>query len=281
MKTTFYFAALAVLLAGCYHENGKTADSSAAESAAESGGESAAAPGDIVATVNGAPIPKARIEVYASAGGGRDTEAVVENMITSELLAQEARKAGMDKEPEISEQLAVAEQTVLGRAYTQKFLAESPVDEEAVRARYDELKTRSEKQSEYRTSHILLEDEARAKELHAEIAADGGKFAALAQEHSIDSGSSGQGGDLGWVNPDALVPEYGAALAATEPGNLAAEPVKTQFGWHIIYVAEKRPVAVPDLNDDLRARLRQAVRAETFARHIEELRGKASIVKNL
>ena len=266
MKKTILAAA--IMLAGCYDNGDKTA-----KSAALSAEETAA-------TVNGIQIPKARIKIYATAGGGTSNETVVENMITSELLAQEAKKSGMDKDPEILEQLAVAEQTVLGRAYTQKFLGENPVSEEVLQARYAELQEQYKGQSEYRSFHILVEDEALAIKLHGEIKADGKKFAGLAEKHSIDAGSGAQGGDLGWVNPASLVPEYGAALAATPPGRLVEAPVKTQYGWHIIYVDDSRPVSVPALSDEMRQRLRQSVQAEQFSKYIEELRGKAEITKN-
>lgn len=270
MKKTTFIAALLVMLAGCYDDK-KTAQSDKTEIPAD----------EIAATVNGVPIPKSRIVAYAAVGGGGgDAAAVVDNMITSELLTQAARKAGLDKDAEVAEQLAVAEQTVLGRAYTQKYLGENPVTEEVLTERYTELRKQYEGQSEYRSSHILVEDEALAKKLHAEISADSGKLAALAKKHSLDAGSGAQGGDLGWTNPGALVPEYGAALATTPPGKLAEAPIKTQYGWHVIYVAEKRPITVPALTDEMRARLRQAVRAEKFSKYIEELRGKASITKN-
>ncbi len=274
MKKTILAAALLVMLPGCGDGNKSNGGGAAQTAKTELPAD------EIAATVNGIPIPKTRIKIYASAGGGGNTAAVIDNMITSELLAQEAKKAGLDKDSEIAEQLAVAEQTVLGRAYTQKFLGENPPAEEVLAARYAELRTQYEGKSEYRSSHILVEDETLAKKLHTEISADGGKFAALAKKHSVDAGSGAQGGDLGWTDPGSLVPEYGAAMAATAPGKLAEAPVKTQYGWHIIYVAEKRPISVPALDDAMRARLRQALRAEKFSEHITELRGKASIVQN-
>lgn len=266
MKKTLFLAAV-IVLAGC-----------------ESGAEKSSArrdisPEDTAATVNGVPIPKERIQIYATAGGGTSNAEVIENMITSELLAQEAKKAGMLEDPEVIEQLAVAEQTVLGRAFTQKFLGDNPVSDEDLQARYTKLQEEYREQYEYRSSHILVEDAELAQKLHGEIRAAPEKFAELAKEHSIDAGSGEQGGDLGWVSPATLVPEYGAALKDTPPGHLTGLPVKTQYGWHIIYVADKRPVTVPPLGDEMRQRIRQSVQAEKFSAYIEELRGKAQITR--
>ncbi|MGI9306356.1 MAG: peptidylprolyl isomerase [Gammaproteobacteria bacterium] len=275
MKQTTFFAVLAcffALLAGC----GESEEAKTAEKSAENGA-AASADAEVAASVNGEPIPESRVSIYTSGGAKRD--AAIDNLITSELIAQAAKKAGMHEKPEIAEQLAVAEQTVLGRAYAEEFFGKAALDESKVQARYDELLAQFDKSYEYQSSHILVKDEAQAKDLYAQVSEDPEKFAALAQEHSLDTGSGAQGGALGWVGVDALVPEYGAALTATEPGNLADAPVKTQYGWHIIYVAEKRPIAVPDLDESMRQRLRQAIQAEEFSLHIEELRKKAEITR--
>ena len=268
-------AAAALALAGCNHDAPKT---DAAETSA-SGETAAAVDGDIVATVNGTPIPSRRLEVYSPPGQNVNTAEVVENMITSELIYQAARAAKMHERPDVAEQLAVAEQTVLGRAYTQDFLANHSVSEEDVQARYAELQADLSGGNEYRSAHILVDDEALANDLHSQIVADGDKFAELAKEHSKDTGSATQGGDLGWLEPRVLVPEFASAMEAAEVGSLTA-PVQTQYGWHIIRVDEKRPLSAPALNDELRARIEQAARAELFSKRIAELRDKADIVRN-
>lgn len=268
-KTTILI--LSLFAAGCFHDSAKT----------EEGAEVAQTPGTgaVVAVVNGAEIHESRISAYAPVSGGQDRDAILENVITGELITQEARKAEIHLRPEILEQLQIAEQTVLGRAYTQQFIEDNAVPEETVAARYEELKSELSGRSEYRTAHILVSDETLARDLHAQISADGGKFAELAKEHSQDPGSAARGGELGWTDASALVPEYAAAMEQTAPGSLAAAPVQTQFGWHIIRVDEKRPVAPPPLNDELRHNIEQSVRAELFSVHLEELRAAADIVR--
>ena len=269
MKKTAILA-LSIFAGGCFHDAARQAE-----------GESDAAPapaaGEIVAVVNGMEIPEMRVDAYAPFSGGQSREAVLDNVIVSEIIAQAALAAEMHLRPDIAGQMQVAEQTVLGRAYAQEFLLQNTVTAEAVSLRYEELKSEFAGHSEYRTAHILVEDESLAQELHARIAADGGLFSELAREHSKDSGSAENDGDLGWADPRALVPEYAAEIERTEPGALAAAPVKTQFGWHIIRVDEKRPLSPPPLDDNLRADIEQAARAELFSAHLEELRAAADI----
>jgi foldase protein PrsA len=111
-------------------------------------------------------------------------------------------------------------------------LKDVEVTEEEIQQRYDEY------QPEIRASHILVEEEAKAKELKEEI--DGGAdFAELAKEHSTDPGSGEKGGDLGFFGSGAMVPEFEEAAYALDV-NEVSEPVQTQHGWHIIKVTEKK-----------------------------------------
>lgn len=267
MKKTAVFV-LSLMAAGCFHD-----------AAQEETAEAASDAGAIVAEVNGVQIPETRVRIYAPAAAGQDRDTIVDNIIAGEIIAQAARAAGMHLRPETAEELQVAEQTVLGRAYTRDFIDKTPVSAETVSLRYEELTSEFAGRHEYRTAHILVEDEALAQDLHSQLAADGGKFAALAREHSRDPGSAAQGGELGWTDSRALVPEYAAAMEATAPGELAAAPVRTQFGWHIIRVEEKRPLTPPPMNDELRHNIEQSVRAELFSAHLQELRAAADIVR--
>ncbi|MGU9951699.1 MAG: peptidylprolyl isomerase [Gammaproteobacteria bacterium WSBS_2016_MAG_OTU1] len=277
--TTTLFIAMFLLLAGCKDGGTQTAASSSSDSSAQTSSEGK---GDVIATVNDTKIHAIRISIYTPATAGQNISPaeIVENIITSELISQAALSNNMHQDPTISEQLAIAEQTVLGRAYTQNFLEEHPVDEQTVLARYEELKTEFANGHEYLSAHILVQDEALATDLHAQITADGKKFAELATKHSIDTGSAAQGGSLGWLESRVLVKEYADALESSEAGTLVPQPVQTQYGFHIIRVDEKRPLTVPELNDELRNRIEQTVRAEKFTTHLDELRTNATIVRN-
>lgn len=231
--------------------------------------------GEVVATVNGKGIPAARLNVYAQPG--QNPLEVINNIIASELIEQAARKLNLHEEDVITQQLKVAEQTVLGRAYTQKFIAENPVSDELIEERYKEFKTEYDGRAEYRASHILVEDKELADKIQSDVAVDGEKFAELAREHSQDPGSAANGGDLGWADPRDFVPEFGTAITLTEPGSLAEAPVQTQFGWHVIRVEEKRVLPIPDLNAEMRQSIQQSEHARMFSDHIKVLREQADI----
>ena len=281
MKKTLFIILFATLLAGCFDKDKPQTSGDVANNNEDTAYSSATSDttDDIIATVNGRKIPKARIKVYAPIANEQDPEVIIDNIITSELISQEAIKEEMNKQPDIAQQIEVAVQTVLGRAYAQKFIGNNPVDNAAIQARYEELKKSFTGSFEYETAHILVAEKAQADELHAQIVADGSRFADLAQEHSLDTGSAGFGGALGWTAPQALVPEYAQAMQQTEPENLVPAPVKTQFGWHIIRVDNKRPLTTPALSDELRQQLTQTIQAEKFSQHLEELRKSSEIVR--
>lgn len=235
-----------------------------------------------IATVNGVDIPESRIALYAQ--GEQITDAnrdvIIQNMITSELIAQAAKEAGIDDRAEVREQLAIAEQTVLGRVYVGEFFSENPIDDDRIEARYEELAEQAKSSQEYDAAHILVEDEGTAKQLLAQLneADDAAQtFAQLARENSKDPGSAANGGKLGWVAPQSLVPEFAAAMQQLDGGALSAAPVKTSFGWHIIRVDARREAQVPPLTPQLRQRIEQGERADLFSKHIEELRAAADI----
>jgi len=95
-----------------------------------------------------------------------------------------------------------------------------------------------------KAAHILVENEDQAKEIQAKVNA-GENFAELAKAYSIDPGSKDQGGDLGWFEAGMMVPEFSAAASALKPGETSKEPVKSQFGYHIIKLEETRDVPPP------------------------------------
>lgn len=246
-----------------------------------SGGFASAQEG-VVAVVNGVTIPSARLLAYV---GGREIPAneqqtVVDNIIISELIAQAAREKGLDQSDAVRQQLAVAEYSVLGQAYVSDFFNNNPVEEERIKARYEELAEQAEGKEEYNVAHILVQDEALAGDLLGQLESNPGVFAELAKEHSQDPGSAENGGVLGWVVPQALVPPFAGAMQALKDGEFTAAPVQTDFGWHIIRVDGRRPLTVPPLNDDLRLRIQQEESALLLNEHLQEMREGAEVKLN-
>lgn len=277
-KTLIIVAALALAAAGCGRDDNETAKAKSTNGdAAATTSAAAADDGKAVAVVNGVSIPESRITSYAAVAAGQLQDgqrvAIIENMINSELIAQQAAKDGMREE--LRQQIIIAEQTVLGRAYITKFLADNPVSDDDITALYDSLTQGNA--SEYNTAHILVDNEAQANALLAQVLAAPDTFGDLAAGNSKDPGSAQNGGDIGWVSPGGLVPPFAEAMAKTAKGKIHPEVVKTDFGWHIILVKDIRDATLPPLDDQLRGQLRQQAQAQKITEHLKALADSAKI----
>jgi peptidyl-prolyl cis-trans isomerase C len=181
----------------------------------------------------------------------------------------------MDKLPEVTERLEMVRQSVLANAYVQDFIKTHPVTDEALKAEYDRIKA-TVTGKEYKARHILVEKEAEAKDIIAKLKKDVAAFGKLAQEKSKDPGSKTRGGDLGWFDPGRMVPEFGAALGKLEKGQFTQEPVKSQFGYHVILLEDTRPIEAPPL-DQVKPNLTQQLQQQNLKKQLDDLKSKAKI----
>jgi len=237
-----------------------------------------------VATVNGAVIGKNRVDmlVKQGAGSGRPDSPETRNAIVDQLamqmvIAEEAIKKGLDKAPEVTEQMELVRQSVLANAYVQDFIKTNPVSEEAMKAEYERIKA-TITGNEYKARHILVEKEAEARDIIAKLKKDAGAFARLATEKSKDTGSKIKGGDLGWFDLSRMVPEFGAAVSKLEKGKFTEEPVKSQFGYHVILLEDSRPIEAPPF-EQVKPNLAQQLQQQNLKKQLDDLKGKAKIEK--
>ena len=226
------------------------------------------AKGPAAATVNGQAISQHTVDLIAKqgAGAGRpDTpetrKAIVDQLVLQTVVADEAVKKGLDKTPEVSEQLNAIRQSVLANAYVQDFVKNNPVSDEALKAEYERIKATASG-TEYKARHILVAKEAEALDIIARLKKDAGAFAKLAAEKSKDPGSAAKGGELGWFDVKGMVPEFGAAVSKMEKGKFSDEPVKSQFGYHVILLEDTRPIEAPPL-DQVKPQLSQQLQQQT------------------
>lgn len=233
------------------------------------------------AMVNGISIPQSRIDLRvkaAAAQGQPDTpelrKAVREDMINLEVVAQEAKKNGLDKNPEVIEQMELAKESVLVGAYVQDYAKSHPISEDQLKQEYDKLKT-TLGSKEYSVSHILVDTEDEAKAIIAQLGKKG-KFDKIAKAKSKDAGSAEKGGSLGWAVPSNFVPPFANALLTLKKGTYTKEPVKTQFGWHVIKLDDERSLKVPSF-EELKPQIEQRLQQKTIQDLITELRSKAKI----
>lgn len=269
MKKTLTLLALAAaaLLAGCTKEQAPEAD------------QAAAAPVDAVAYVNGEPISKEMFNFHLQRrtggqpgrAGAEDREMLLNELVDMTLLAQQARKQGLEKDPVIAGRIQNLENAILAQAAVERVTKQGQT-EEAVKAEYD--KRFGVEQKEYHARHILVDSQEKAQAVIDKLNG-GADFAKLAQEHS--TGPTGpNGGDLGWFQAEQMVPPFAEAVKKMEPGTYTKEPVQTRFGWHVIRLEETRPIPPPSL-DEVREQLQSALTQQSVENHIAELRKQADI----
>ena len=231
--------------------------------------------------VNGVTIPQARIDMVMktmAAQGQSPTpdmrKIVVEELITREVLTQAAVKKGLDKNPDVQAQMDMARQGILINSYLQDHMKSNPVTEAAVKAEYERIKAQLG-QKEYKARHILVKNEAEAKDLIAQLK-KGAKFEDLAAEKSDDVGSKTRGGELDWSPAAAFDKGFGDALAKLKKGETTQTPVHSQYGWHVIRLDDER-APKPQTYDELKPRIQQQMQQAAVSKLITELRGKARI----
>jgi peptidyl-prolyl cis-trans isomerase C len=241
-----------------------------------------AASGPAAATVNGTAISQRTVDLIAKQGtasGRPDTpearKSIVDQLVLQVVVAQEAVKKGLDKTPEVSEQLEAIKQSVLANAYVQDFVKNNPVSEEALKAEYERIKA-TVSGSEYKARHILVAKEAEARDIIAKLKKEPGAFAKLAAEKSKDPGSAAKGGELGWFDLKGMVPEFGAAVSKMEKGTFSDEPVKTQFGYHVILLEDSKPIEAPPL-EQVKPQLSQQLQQQAVKKQLDTLKAAAKI----
>jgi len=233
------------------------------------------------ATVNGVPIPQARVDMrvkIATSQGQPDTpalqKAVLDDMINLEVLAQAAEKAGMDKNPDVIQQTELAKQSVLVSAFVQDYAKNHPITDDQLKQEYDKLKAHLGTK-EYKASHILVDTESEAKAIIAQLGKKG-NFAKIAKEKSKDAGSAAHGGELDWAVPSNFVAPFAKALVGLKKGAYTKVPVQSPFGWHIIKLDNVRNLKVPTF-DELKPQLMQRLQQQSIKDYIADLRSKAKI----
>jgi peptidyl-prolyl cis-trans isomerase C len=232
-----------------------------------------------ITTVNGKPVPKARVDTLlqqaARAGqqvGPEMQQQARDQVVLREIFVQEAEKRGVPATADFKAQMELARQSILIRELFDDYRKKNPVSDAEAQAEYDKFKAQSSG-TEYHAHHILVEKEDEAKALIAQIKA-GGSFEELAKKNSKDPGSGANGGDLDFAKPDSYVPEFSAAMVKLKKGEMTDEPVKTQFGYHIIRLDDTREAAFPAF-DDVKAQLKQRLEQAKMQQYQEDLRKKA------
>jgi peptidyl-prolyl cis-trans isomerase C len=234
-----------------------------------------------IAVVNGKAIPKARAEMLKDQleRAGRKVTPEIEGQIKEEVIArevfmQEAKKRGLETSADYKAQMELARQTILIRELFADYQKKNPVTDAEVKAEYDKF-VAANTGKEYKASHILVEKEDEAKAIIAEIN-KGAKFEDIAKKQSKDPGSGAHGGNLDWATPASYVPEFTEAMIKLEKGKMTQEPVKSQFGWHVIRLDDVRDAQLPKL-EDVKPQIAQQLEQQKLAKFQADLRAKAKV----
>ena len=235
----------------------------------------------VVATINGEPVTESELTIaisdleqqFAQLPEEQRRAAALSAIIEIRLMAAAAEGAGLAEGEAFKQRMELLRQRALHSAYIEKEIADSVTDE-AVRARYDEQVAALTPEDEVRARHIIVATEEEAKAIIAELDA-GGNFEEIAKEKSTD-GAAAQGGDLGYFTAGRMVPEFEQAAFALEVGAYSKVPIKTQFGWHVLKVEDKRKQQPPAF-EQVAEQLKSVVLREAYFAKVEELRGAADV----
>lgn len=234
-----------------------------------------------VAKVNGVEIPQARLDMILkmrAAGKQPDNPeirtALKDTLINQEVVAQEAMKKGLQKNPEVAAQLDLQRQETLVNAYVQDYMKANPVSEDAIKKEYERIKP-TIPAKEYKARHILVDKEEEAKDILAQIK-KGGSFEKLAADKSKDTGSKTRGGDLDWAPAGRYTKAFGEALSKLKKGQLTDAPVQTEFGFHLIRLDDERAVKVPTI-EEAKPQITQMLQGQAVQKMLADLRAKAKV----
>ena len=198
---------------------------------------------------------------------------LLERIIDHEALVTMARRGGLDNRPDVQQDLQAAADRILEAAYLSQE-ANPKVTEAAIQARYNRQFANRPAAEEVRARHILVASESEARKVLEDLR-KGADFAATARVLSKDPDGA-RGGDLGFFRREQVWPGFGDVAFSLQPGQLAPDPVKNEFGWHIIKVEEKRLVAPPSYSD-VHDRLQQELLSAAVAQAVEQARGQVSV----
>jgi peptidyl-prolyl cis-trans isomerase C len=231
--------------------------------------------------VNGVIIPQSRIDFLtkgATGGKGGDSpevrNQVKDRLINLEILSQEATRKGLDKNPEIQQQVDLMRQELLGNAVVADFLKANPVSDADLRKAYDQEKAAAG-EKDVRLRVIAVDTEEEAKQIIAQLK-KGGNFEKIAADKSKDAGSKGKGGDLDWRPIGMYQGPLADVIKKLKKGQLYDLPVQVQGAWAVVKLEDERALKIPPF-EEVKPALMQRAQQQAVARYLADLRSKAKI----
>ncbi|MGE5548809.1 MAG: peptidylprolyl isomerase [Solirubrobacterales bacterium] len=235
----------------------------------------------VVATVNGTEIRASTVTAYQRTlppqiAAQAPFEALLEVVINNQLVYEAAKKDNVLADPEVKQALKQQEQQLAVQAYIMK-KRRAEITDATLQKAYDEALKDYKPAEEVHARHVLLETEDQAKAVIAELN-KGGDFTEIAKAKSKDPSAKQNGGDLGYFAKDEMVPQFAEAAFAMTPGEISKTPVKTQFGWHVIKVEDKRMSTAPTF-EQAKPALKAKLAEDVAEKVVTDLRSKAKVKK--
>ena len=233
------------------------------------------------ATVNGKAISSSMVDFLAKQQETQgkpmnpaQRKEMIQRLVEMEILSQDATNKRLSTK-DLEAELAFTRMRSQAQAALRNYQEKNPVTDAQAKVEYEkQVKAMSGGGKEYRARHILVDDEALAKDIIAKLKA-GGKFEELVKA-SKDTGSAAQGGDLGFTNPANFVKPFSDAMVALKKGELTAAPVKSEFGFHVIELTDVRDAAPPNF-DEVKGQIKEGMAQERLQAYIAELSKKAVV----
>lgn len=200
---------------------------------------------------------------------------VLERLIEQRVTTQRARAEGLADDPEVAARLELLRDQVMHDVYLDRALAQR-ITRDKLEAVYREFRDMNPPFDMIRARHVLLETEAQARDIVA-LVLEGEPFAELARRHSL-APSGPEGGDLGWFRREEMLPEVAEAAFRLEANQFTADPVRSEYGWHVILVEERRTVTPPDF-DTVRPRLEELLIEREMRALMQALVARAAIAR--
>jgi len=250
---------------------------------------------DILVTVNGTNITKQDAQTFVTASAPKalfsqlepsEQRMVIDRLIEKQLFTELAAKEGIDKKPEFKRNMEKIKAELLVNMWMKEQMDNALVSDSEAKAFYKKNADKFVSKASMHARHILVKDEKEAKDIIAALKPLKGealkaKFIELAKTKS--TGPSGpKGGDLGTFAKGQMVPEFSKAAWALKKGQITTTPVKTQFGYHVIYLEDKAdaaPVPYEKVKDKIITSLKQQQFTAKITQVAKELKSKAKIVE--
>lgn len=208
-----------------------------------------------------------------SAADEKIQQDIAREIVSKHLVYNDAVRQGFLRNPDVLKKMEELKRQLIIQAYVED-KTRGVVTDAALKTAYDERTAKLGNQEEVRARHILVASEAEAKEIAKKLK-DGADFEALAKEKSDDKLSGKQGGDLGYFTKDKMIPAFADAAFKLKKGEIST-PIKSDFGWHIIKLEDKRKVQLPPM-EQMKDALKEDILNKEVSRILEGLMARATV----